>query len=127
MAHIAALSTTATTTAAADTLIMPLVDVAATIGKVAAKAAKDAVKINPTPEETLSAKERDGLLKQLNKTLEAFDTHVSLSLDEKSHQTVIKVIDINTGKVIRQIPSEQLMRVSERITELLGVIYDKTM
>jgi flagellar protein FlaG len=125
MAHLAVLSTPP----AVDTVMMPLVDVAATIGKVGAKPSKDALKAATThaPEETLSSKERDSLLKQLNKTLEAFDTHVSLTLDDKSHQTVIKVIDNNTGKVVRQIPSEQLMRVSERITELLGVIYDKKM
>lgn len=75
----------------------------------------------------ISARERDGIFAQLNKTLEAFDTHVRLSLDEKSHQTVIRVIDNDSGKVIRQIPNEQLLKIAQSITELLGVIYDEKM
>jgi len=100
---------------------------AAIAAKVAAHPVKAAVKIETADKTPLSAKERDGILKQLNKTLEAFDTHVSLTLDEKSHRTVIKVIDNDTGKVVRQIPDEQMMRISERITQLLGVMYDEKM
>ena len=107
--------------------IMPQIELSPAVGKVAEQPVKDAAKAAGTDKSAISPKERDGLLKQLNKTLEAFDTHVSLSLDEKSHQTIIKVIDNNSGKVVRQIPSEQLMRISERITELLGVIYDEKM
>lgn len=75
----------------------------------------------------MSHEDKAGIVKQLNKTLEAFDTHVSLSVDEVSHQNVIRVVDSQTGKVIRQIPSEQLLKISQRITELLGVIYDEKM
>ncbi|HLP17797.1 MAG TPA: flagellar protein FlaG [Bacteroidota bacterium] len=79
------------------------------------------------PEEKTTPKEREAMVLQLNKALEAFDTHVSLSVDEKSQQKVIKVIDNQSGKTIRQIPSEQLLRISQRINELLGVIYDEKM
>lgn len=132
MAQVAAVSTM---TAAETTVAVPLIDVAATVGKVPAKsaqmlekiAAENAAEAEKSLNESLSTSERDGLIKQLNKALDVFDTNVSLSVDEKSHQTIIKVVDKNTGKVIRQIPSEQLLRVSERITELLGMIYDKKM
>lgn len=77
------------------------------------------------PATSLSSSDQSSIVNQLNKTLEAFDTHVSLSVDEKSHRNVIKVIDNQSGKVIRQIPSEQLLRISDRITELLGVLYDE--
>ncbi len=102
-------------------------EIAVAEAKVPEPPVKDAQKVKTAAQDDLSPKERDGIIKQLNKTLEAFDTHVSLSIDEKSHQTIIKVIDTESGKVVRQIPSEQLMRVSERITELLGVIYDEKM
>ncbi len=105
--------------------VMPQPESAFVMAKIPEAPVRDAPK--DTAQNELSAKERDGIIKQLNKTLEAFDTHVSLSIDEKSHQTIIKVIDTESGKVVRQIPSEQLMRVSERITELLGVIYDEKM
>jgi flagellar protein FlaG len=113
--------------ASAESLVM--VQTAPTIaaGKIAEKAAKSTQHAEEAAAKEMTPKERNGILKQLNKTLEAFDTRVSLSLDEKSRQTIIKVIDNETGKVVRQIPNEQLMRISERITELLGVIYDEKM
>ena len=114
------------TAGGADTAVVPQPDFGPGAGKVAEKPARETASTEAESRK-ISSQERDGLLKQLNKTLEAFDTHVSLSVDEKSHQTIIKVIDNNSGKVVRQIPSEQLMRVSERITELLGVIYDEKM
>jgi flagellar protein FlaG len=108
---------------------MPQVEYPSVVAKVPEAPVKEAAvaEAQLAAKSSLSTKERDGIVKQLNKTLEAFDTHVSLSLDDKSRQTVIKVIDNESGKVVRQIPSEQLLRISERITELLGVIYDEKM
>ena len=125
MAQLTALSSTGTAESSAVFMTEPV-----TIGaKIAEKLVKETMKADDAAAKAqeVSAKDRDGILRQLNKTLEVFDTHVSLSLDDKSHQNVIKVIDNESGKVVRQIPSEQLMRISERINELLGVIYDEKM
>ena len=109
-----------------EAAVLPQIEYPSVIAKVAEAPAKETV-AKAASQTSLSVKERDGIVNQLNKTLEAFDTHVNLSIDDKSHQTVIKVIDNESGKVVRQIPSEQLLRISERITELLGVIYDEKM
>jgi flagellar protein FlaG len=135
MAQIAQLSSlfSAETTAAPVAELLPIkikaVDIQSAKGRIAAEAqGKDQNSSAPNALlNKMSPSEQDGMMNQLNKTLEAFDTHVSLSIDEKSHQNVIKVIDNQSGKVIRQIPSEQLLRISDRITELLGVIYDEKM
>jgi flagellar protein FlaG len=113
--------------AAAEPSVMPQVEPSASVGKVPEAPVKNPVVGQDAAYKAMSSKEREGVLKQLNKTLEAFDTHVSLSVDQKSHQTVIRVLDNESGKVLRQIPSEQLLRISQRITELLGVIYDEKM
>jgi flagellar protein FlaG len=123
MAQIAVLSSTTGT----ETPVMAFAESSTVTAKMGEKPARAAVKVPDAVAKIFSPAERDGILKQLNKTLEAFDTHVSLSLDDKTHQTIIKVIDNESGKVVRQIPTEQLMRISERITELLGVIYDEKM
>lgn len=123
MTQVAAQSSTAV----AELPVMVQGETGKAVGKVASMPVRDAQQAEESAPRGFSSKERDGILKQLNKTLEAFDTHVSLSFDEKSRQTIIKVIDSDTGKVVRQIPNEQLLRISERITELLGVIYDEKM
>jgi flagellar protein FlaG len=110
-----------------ETVMMAQPESVLSAAKIPAPVVKENVQTHVPQQQHYTEAERDAVLKQLNKTLDAFDTHVSLSVDEKSHRTVIKVIDTESGKVLRQIPSEQLVRISERITELLGVIYDKKM
>lgn len=43
---------------------------------------------------------------------------VDFSIDQDLHQTVVKVIDNDTKKVIRQIPSEDVLALSKRIQAL---------
>ena len=43
---------------------------------------------------------------------------VSFSVDNDSNKTVIRVVDAETQKTIRQIPSEELMTISKRIQDL---------
>ena len=43
---------------------------------------------------------------------------VDFSIDKDLHQTVVKVIDNDTKKVIRQIPSEDVLALSKRIQAL---------
>ncbi|WNO61825.1 flagellar protein FlaG [Rheinheimera sp. MMS21-TC3] len=43
---------------------------------------------------------------------------LTFTMDEESGRTVVKVIDKNTDQMIRQIPSEELLRVSQDIKKL---------
>lgn len=43
---------------------------------------------------------------------------VSFSVDKQLNQTVIKVIDAETEKTIRQIPSEEFLEISRRVLAL---------
>jgi flagellar protein FlaG len=61
----------------------------------------------------------------LNKVMQTFVTGLDFSVDASTRQIVVRVTDKNTNQVIRQIPSEEMLRVSQRIAELLGVVYDR--
>jgi len=60
----------------------------------------------------------------LNNVMQTFTTDLQFSVDASTKQVVVRVTDKNTNQVIRQIPSEEMLRVSQRIAELLGVVYD---
>jgi flagellar protein FlaG len=49
---------------------------------------------------------------------------VAYSYDEDANRYVMKLIDSETGQVIRQIPPEELLRVAAEINRYLGVILD---
>jgi flagellar protein FlaG len=61
---------------------------------------------------------------QLNASMKLSGTKLSFSVDAATKETVITVVDSGTGEVIRQIPSETVLKISEQITAMLGAIFD---
>ena len=45
--------------------------------------------------------------------------------DESSGANIVKVIDDNTGEVIRQLPSEELLGFMRNLTKMLGNFLDE--
>lgn len=58
-----------------------------------------------------AAKEIETFLQMQNRSL-------SFTLDDKSERSVVTVKDTESGDVIRQIPSEEVLRLAERIKSL---------
>jgi flagellar protein FlaG len=52
---------------------------------------------------------------------------LKFSIDSKSNDVVVQLFEKGTGKLIRQIPSEEVLKIRQRISDLLGAIYDKKM
>jgi flagellar protein FlaG len=52
------------------------------------------------------------------------NVELSFSVDQSTNDVIIKVTDATTGKVIRQIPSEEMLRMSNNIKEMIGLFYD---
>ncbi len=77
--------------------------------------------------ERLSNEEIAGLVAELNKAMEMVGTTLAFYVDEDTKKTVVRVMDSNTGEVIRQIPPEAMLKVSQRIAELLGILIDQTL
>jgi uncharacterized FlaG/YvyC family protein len=64
-------------------------------------------------------------LEKINKALIVKNIALHYSIDEGTGDIVVKVIEKGSEKVIRQIPSEEVLRLRSRIKELLGVIFDE--
>ena len=58
----------------------------------------------------------------INKALERSDHNLRFSVDEGTGITVVKVVDANTGDLIRQIPSDEVIAVSRSIDRLQGIL-----
>jgi uncharacterized FlaG/YvyC family protein len=64
-------------------------------------------------------------LKELERVSLAFDRRLQFSFNSKIDQVVVKVIDKDTDKVIKEIPPKELQVVYERIREAVGVLLDE--
>ncbi len=68
----------------------------------------------------------NSLIKKLNEKLNILDVKIELQLDRDTKETVVKIIDKNTGKVIRQIPPEELLKIDSAFKDVIrGVLLNK--
>ncbi len=70
-------------------------------------------------------KSLDNTVKNLNKQMEELDTNVKFGFNDKIDTLFVDVMERSTGKIIRKIPSEEAMKLSERMKEIVGMIFDK--
>ena len=47
---------------------------------------------------------------------------LQFSVDDSTGKTVVKIVDGQTGKMIRQIPSEELLAIAESIDRMQGLL-----
>lgn len=65
------------------------------------------------------------VLSELQQVSQAFNRRLSFALNEKLDQVVVKVIDAETDKIIKEIPPAELQHVHERIREVIGILFDE--
>ena len=65
----------------------------------------------------------EDVVSNLNELVRNLQRELRFTVDEESGETVVKVIDRETDVVVRQIPSEELLRLRKRLEEATGVIF----
>lgn len=83
-------------------------------------------------EKVLSADKIKEAVAGLSDFAKASNRQLNFSVDEGSERPVVKVTDTESGKVIRQIPSEEVLKLSERLRDLqsdlgttVGILFNK--
>jgi flagellar protein FlaG len=59
----------------------------------------------------------DKAVQNINENMQAVQRELHFSIDDESGKTVIKIIDLATEEVIRQIPNEEALAVARRLSE----------
>jgi len=76
--------------------------------------------------EPLFAGEVDSAIAAFNEVFEQANVGVCYQVDKKTGDLVITLVDRDTQQVLRQVPPEELLRMRQRLEELMGVIFDHT-
>lgn len=61
----------------------------------------------------------------LQKVAETMGTKVQFRVNEKLGRVIVSVLDPETNKVIREIPSEDVQKMQLRIRETIGLLFDE--
>lgn len=56
---------------------------------------------------------------------DAAGANLQFSIDKDSGKTIVKVVDVQTSEVIRQIPSEELVSLARNMTKLEGMLLNQ--
>lgn len=75
-------------------------------------------------QKNLSREKLSESIQQLNDQLQKFNRDLQFVADEGTGKRVVKVIDSNTGAVIRQIPPEEILRIMQNIDNMSGLIFN---
>ena len=67
----------------------------------------------------------DDVLAYLNNEMRMRSRQLKFGVDRQSNTTVIQVVRTDTGAVIRQIPSQQLLDLANNLEQLKGLIFDE--
>jgi flagellar protein FlaG len=81
--------------------------------------------INKEPEKEIPKERIDEAINELNHHLGIFNSRLSFSFDEEQKMTIIKIQDRETGEVIRQIPSEEMLNSLSKISSIAGLLFDQ--
>jgi len=64
-------------------------------------------------------------VKEMNAQLNLANHAIRFSIDDKTQDIVVKVVDTETDKIIMQIPAEEVLRLREHMKDLSGMIVEK--
>jgi flagellar protein FlaG len=92
----------------------------------AAKAVDEAAKAKEEREKAeQDPSELDDVVKNLNEHIQQYRRELQFKVDNDSGRTVVKVMDVENDEVIRQIPSEEVLALSKRLSELTGTVFQE--
>ena len=61
-----------------------------------------------------------------NRATKSLNNSVQLSLDSQSGKAIVRVIDTETGQVIRQIPTEEVIELRRALDRVAGMLIHRT-
>ncbi len=71
-------------------------------------------------------KDIESAVETLNESLSSINVKREFKVEEQLNEVIVKLIDKDEDKIIKQIPSEEAIRLSKNIKEMVGLIYDET-
>jgi flagellar protein FlaG len=80
----------------------------------------------PIPNETYKTEVSTSLLNQVQENISMMhNINFQFSVHKATGRTIVKITDQDSGKLVREIPPEQLLDLAAKIDEMVGILFDK--
>jgi flagellar protein FlaG len=74
-----------------------------------------------------NTREIEEAIDTLNNALARSPTSAKISRDEDLNRFIVKIMDDVSGEIVREIPSEALLKFARNLRELKGLLFDKAL
>ncbi|QUE77852.1 flagellar protein FlaG [Stutzerimonas stutzeri] len=64
------------------------------------------------------------LVERFRSQVQSIQRDLNFSVDDSTGDVIVQVIDGDSGKVVRQIPSEEILRLTERLDEMRSLMFE---
>lgn len=85
----------------------------------------DAVERAPRAETTKADRELDQMLNVVKKARGSIEHEVGITLDKETKEPIIRITEKDSGRVVREFPPEETRRLSEKLSQIRGLLIDK--
>lgn len=65
-------------------------------------------------------------VKDINEIVDKVKEGLSFQIHEDTEKMMVKVVDLNTDEVIKELPPEEMLDLQARIHEMIGILIDET-
>lgn len=77
------------------------------------------------PEKKVKPQVHDSTTADLERIGLVFNKKLQFVVDHRSNEVIVKVIDKETDKVIKELPPEELQRLHSNLREAIGLLFDE--
>lgn len=81
--------------------------------------------VNKQFEGNVTREDAETIADIMNKVSELYNRQLHFDVYEDTNKVYVQIIDENTKEVIKQIPPEEMLELSARIQEMVGIMLDK--
>jgi flagellar protein FlaG len=86
------------------------------------KAITEAEKVADTKKEQSQAEALAVVVEQLSEVMSIMNKGLAFSVDDDSGSAIVKVMDIDTGELIRQIPNDEALELAQKLLDVKGLL-----
>ena len=74
-------------------------------------------------QDKVSAEQVQQSLQEINKVMMGLSISVQFKIDPNFKELIVRVVDADSGKLIRQIPTEEVVKMSKAMDNLKGLLF----
>lgn len=81
--------------------------------------------VSQTKDKKVNPKELKSAVDVANKVLFKNNTHLKFEIHEKTKEVMVRIVEDETGEVIKEIPPEKMLDMVAKLWEIAGIIVDE--